>query len=387
MARRDYNSADKSDKAQQAAGSTQPDQANSTTLWDQIRQAMEDARQIDDLKAAQEQLNADTKAAHPSAQDLLQRQQALAESIDRLAQQQKSSAQQSASTEAHADAMASIQAAQKRMEQLQKALNEARQAAHNRDQAAARAAAAEKAMTAATQPSAQAAAKSALDKANAERKSAEARRSKAASTADPNSASEASRWLKGISPQADKAAEQIDQQLAPSMHQLQSAMQSQQPGSSSSADRAASSAEKAAQAVQQQLAEAQRALVQQDPLAAARWFAQTAAGELASEKPDMQATSSAQRDASAALAQAWHLSTHQAALDRLSRSATIQSILNEHPQAAQSVSAPDSPAVASQWGRLHDRDAQTINASARDDDPADYQEALKAYFEALNKQQ
>ncbi len=391
MARHDYDSAGKSDKEQQAAASTQPQPGDSPTPWDRIRQAMEDARQMDDLQAAQEQLNADAKAPRPSAQDLLQRQQALAEAIDHLAQQRKSSAQQSsASTEAHTDAMASIQAAQKRMEQLQRAIREARQAAHERDQAAARAAAAQQAMNAATQPAAQAAAKSALDQANAQRQSAQSHGDKAASAANPDSASEASRWLKGISPQADKAAEQIDQQLTPAMSQLQKAMQSQSQNNASSADQASSSADKAAQTVSQQLAEAQRALIQQDSLAAARWFAQTAASELASEKPDMHAAASAQHAASAALAQAWHLSTHRAALDRLSQTQSVQSILNDHaPGAGPSVAAPlpDATAAQRQWGRLHDRDPQTVNASVREDDPADYQDALKAYFEALNKQQ
>ena len=40
-----------------------------------------------------------------------------------------------------------------------------------------------------------------------------------------------------------------------------------------------------------------------------------------------------------------------------------------------------------EWGRFRTREAEGLNASLRESDPPEYQEALKIYFEELGKSQ
>ena len=70
-------------------------------------------------------------------------------------------------------------------------------------------------MNSTTQPSSRSAARQAIDQANRDQSAAASRQASASQAVRPESASEFSRWLSNVSPQADQAASSIDKQLSP----------------------------------------------------------------------------------------------------------------------------------------------------------------------------
>src|SRR5690606_35848082 len=78
--------------------------------------------------------------------------------------------------------------------------------------------------------------------------------------------------------------------------------------------------------VQLELRAAQEALSAQDPLVAARWFAQQAAADLGTRPPNFDSAEQNQQEVSAALDQAWRNTVHQAARGRMAGSRAFGSL-------------------------------------------------------------
>jgi hypothetical protein len=62
----------------------------------------------------------------------------------------------------------------------------------------------------------------------------------------------------------------------------------------------------------------------------------------------------------------------------------LPNLLNLSGSGASIVSGPES-SVVRQWGNLRPRDPNQLNAPREEETPPGYQEALKAYFDALNQ--
>jgi hypothetical protein len=292
--------------------------------------------------------------------------------------------------DARTSAIQTIQAAMERLAAMPAQLSAAQQAAANRKQAADQNDAANAAVSAATRP----------DEIDAERNvAAQTAKNLTAAVAAQDAADKPVRpdvtdaiaqKLAPLTPEAEAAKDAIDQQLTPSLRELQQAIAA---GDAPAIDRSVTAARQSIGVVQDQLRLAQDALVEQDPLVAARWFAQAAAQDLSAQNADLKAAGSEQRNISMALSRAWDQSVQQASLGRLAQIPSMQSIISLYPDDFENIDgsaqagaglAPAPPAVL-QWGKLRAQQTPALNAGAHDTDPAGYEDALKAYFEALNK--
>lgn len=153
--------------------------------------------------------------------------------------------------------------------------------------------------------------------------------------------------------------------------------------------RAVAMAREAIADVQAALRGAQDALSAQDPLVTARWFARQAAADLALRPPDFSSAEENQQEVSAALDRAWQNSVYEAARGRMSGSRALRSLyVFDLPIQGEGGAVEESgfnlPATLGRaWGWLRTLEPTRMTASSRDTDPPGYQEALRAYFEAL----
>jgi hypothetical protein len=249
--------------------------------------------------------------------------------------------------------------------------------------------------------------------------------------------------LRAYAPETAPAVAPLERRLTPALMWLRLSIEKRD---ADGARRAAGEARRAIAAVQDGLRDARQALLDRDPLVAARWFAEQAASALVGERlshvkesgesddaePDAQAgdggapssesTSSAtaplrpatrppsvahtattrpqrmhtaqqqQAAAVAALGRAWDDSIHRAAAARLSGLASMASILKTYAfdasgAGAEGMPRSDTDPSSRQWGRLRawHADDLSLTAAAREPDPPGYQDALKAYFQVLGE--
>lgn len=374
MGRHDYAAAAKTDQAVAQLSATRPAAS--------VQQEMAAAQSIDQIRREQDDLLARTAAA-PAEQDaqLAVQQAAIARAI----------ARQDGSTD-RADrtaGIAAIHSATTRLSELAAQLPQALSAAAGHRQAAQQTAAASRTAAAATQPANQAIAAAALRQARANQDQADQRQAAAARAVDPALARAITQSLSKSSSSSDAAAATIDRKLTPALAQLRQAMDG---SDAAGTDRAAALAAAAVAAAQDQLAAAKSAAMRGDPLASAQYFADSAAQGL-SGGGNRGAVASDQRDASAALAQAWQQAAHAAAMGRLAHIPSVAAILNPlNPNltdqsgggSATAWSVDAQPAMR-QWGQMQNRPPGGISAPMNQSDPAGYEESLKAYFEALNR--
>src|SRR6185312_6177757 len=116
--------------------------------------------------------------------------------------------------------------------------------------------------------------------------------------------------LEPFAPETDAARAVILSQLEPALETLETAVQG---GDAGFVDRSATDVRRAVEACQRELASAQDALVQRDPLVAAKWYARAAANSLERMPPDLGSARAHQASASAAIWRAWDQSIHRAA--------------------------------------------------------------------------
>jgi hypothetical protein len=199
-----------------------------------------------------------------------------------------------------------------------------------------------------------------------------------------------------FAPETAGAANTVDGDLVPALRAVDEATRR---GDNATLDRADERAREAIGRVQDNLREAQAQLAQKDPLVAAKWFARAAAAALAQQPPDVNAARAEQGSASEALARAWSDSIRQAALGRLAGSARLASLYaggggaqapgggggeRAAGPAGELPSAAADAAPGREWGTLRAREAD-LSAALRDPEPPGYQEALRAYFQALSR--
>lgn len=184
-------------------------------------------------------------------------------------------------------------------------------------------------------------------------------------------------------PETAPAVESIEGLLAPALISLRDGIDARDP---EEVERRTREARLAIAAAQEGLRDARRALLERDPLVAARWFAQEAASSLASTQPATSPAHSNQSEVLAALGRAWDDSIHRAATARLAGLSSMAAIFRFYGAdgVARGAPPPGSSDPAA-WDRLQDWRADEISHSGREPDPPGYRDALRVYFKALNQ--
>ena len=370
-------------------GSTEPEKQDRKLDREQVAQAMQRAQKLQQIAQTQEKLNADTDSAKPEQSPALaERQRQVAQAIENARHEPSEAPEEQEPANTRQQALMAIQQAQERLAEMPEQLTAAQQAATVRRDSSRKAEAARREAATAPadrQPAAQRAA------GQAERDLAEAvqRSSEAAKPVHPDVAESLSASLSTFAPETADAVEAIEQQLAPSLRQMDQAAGAQDvPG----VDRAAASARQAIEQVQKSLRAAQDRVNERDPILAAKWFAQQAVAALSRQPPNPKGARQHQQKVSQSLAKAQDRSLQKAKGGRLAQT-PLFSPLYRFDLWGQGAGVADGslerPAggapVRGQWGKLRQHEPSELNTSARDADPPGYQEALKAYFEALGK--
>ncbi len=203
--------------------------------------------------------------------------------------------------------------------------------------------------------------------------------------------------LEPFAPEAAAARATIGGALATAMKSLAGAFHSE---GADAAGRPATALRQAIEAAQVELALARDDIAQRDPLVAAKWFARGAADALSRKPPDFLMALQDQDLATAALARAWDTSIHRAASLRLAELPSMHALYAPEPimgdgsrlagavrpgggvSAAPGAGTSPAPLIGRGWQHLAQHDGDNA-AVAHQSDPAGYEAALKAYFEAL----
>ncbi|HEV2292434.1 MAG TPA: discoidin domain-containing protein [Tepidisphaeraceae bacterium] len=193
---------------------------------------------------------------------------------------------------------------------------------------------------------------------------------------------EMARSLAQYAPETTEAVRGLHDRLRPAMARLQRA------ASAGAVDAGSAVAELrgAIDGLQTQLKDAQASLLARDPLMAARVYAAAASAALSGGSSS---SANHQQNASAALVRAWDATIHEAAAARLAGLPTMRPLFAPPPDAENAMPQPAAASAASrfpmffEWGRLPWLTMQPTSASPRANEPARYEDALQAYFEAL----
>jgi hypothetical protein len=350
-----------------------------------VQREMATAQQLDALGKAQPDLTGPAATTEPA--EVADQQRNVADRIAQVATQSREGTASFPMPENNGRerAASEVLAAQEQLSSMPQALAAAQSAAAGRREAAMRAGLARDAARTAPPDQRDAAARAAAE-ADQNATEAQKRLDQALAPLAPDTADAMAERLAPFAPETDAARAAILTQLEPALETLETAVQG---GDSGFVDRSATDVRRAVEACQRELALAQDALVERDPLVAAKWYARAAANSLSMMPPDLGSARAHQASASAALSRAWDQSIHRAATERLSAIPSMAAVLGlPAPTAAGSGSQQGSRfAAAREWGRLRPQDAPDLNAAMHDADPPGYEESLKLYFEALGKAQ
>jgi len=440
-AKHDYPKANAEDKtlsaaAMQQAQAAQPNAQNQSNpaqqvtpqqvqqLQQKLQQSMQSAQDLDAIKTKQDQLIQQTQqAGQQQLADLARQQKEVADAVNNVdrRQKQQEKADQVASDNPDAaaaannpeqppnnpdadspdsreDVLATIQAAMERLAAMPQQLNDARDATAQRRQAAGKADSARKAVDTAG-ANASDAAKGLAKQTADELADAQAAQDKAAKPVHPDVSEMVSQKLAGFSPETAPAVDAVDQKLTPALRQLQQTMNGDDAGA---VDKSVADSLAAIKAVQDQLRLAQDAMVERDPLVAAKVFAREAAQDLAQQKQQQQQDAQKQQagqqqmKTSQALSKAWAQSIQQSQSIRSSMvpgNPSMSGQLNWQ-SARQMLGGASSQAMQqlahlgdfSDWAKLHERDPNApLDLSRPQDQAPGFEDALQAYFEALSQ--
>jgi hypothetical protein len=314
-----------------------------------------DAQQIQELQRRQEQLARATAEARSGSNELARQQQVLADAIGQLRAQLSRELLPPDDTglaveaDSRGSAIRAIRAAQIRLIELTDDLTNARQAWDGAG--------------ATTQSGAQAPTALKID----------------AGTGDS-----LARSLAPFGPQTEPAVQVLAKVLTPALQRLATTISA---GDGAAARAAIDPAINGVQQSQAQLAQSLASLTDQAPMAAADALAQTAAQELTDH--DTASAAASQNGVAAALASAWEASVHRAGRARLSLVPSLFPRVDLSADAMPDTAGGPStmPAGLRAWGRLPMQPGGDISASHRDFDSPEYQDALRAYFQALGADQ
>jgi hypothetical protein len=351
-----------------------------------VQREMTTAQQLDALGRAQQALSEPAATTEPA--QVADQQLSVAERIAQVATQSRDGTASFVMSENNGRDLAAseVLGAQEQLSSMPQALAAAQSAAAARREAAMRAA-----MARATAGAAPPDQRDAADRASAEaeRNAADARErvDQAVMSLSSTVAEQMAQRLAPFAPETDAAQAAILSQLAPALETFGTAVDGSDAGF---VDRSATDVRRAVEACQRELSNAQDALLQRDPLMAAKWYAREAANSLSMMPPDFGSARAHQANASAAIWRAWDQSIHRAATERLSAIPSMAAVLG--PPAPAAPGTGGSPqgsrfAAAREWGRLRPQDAPEVNAALHDADPPGYEESLKLYFEGLGKAQ
>jgi hypothetical protein len=211
---------------------------------------------------------------------------------------------------------------------------------------------------------------------------------KSAALVSAEEAERLAKQLQSAGAEAEEASVVVGEQLQAA---LQVFNQSMRNGDKGAVERAAQHVRIALERSHASLRDAQAALVERDPLGAARYFATAAASALEERPPDFQKARSNQESASSALNKAWQTAMREAGVERLILTPTFRPLIR--PPAIESRSADGTRTPTQvvpglrQWGYLPKRQPDALNAPMREIDAPGYQEPLKLYFETVSKAQ
>lgn len=394
-AERDYRTASKIDR-QMANGSLphrQRDPDEMPNGLSRVERTMAAAERIDQLAAEQQALAEETKLANAAGtSDIAERQNDLTDAIADVQRDVRLEvpARNVDDPDWREDATAAIQAAQEQLAAVPQVLSATIRADLLRQEAAAQVERVRASATTAP-PELKPAMTRAAEQGERDLLQAKTQVTTTAAPVQPIVAERMSARLAAYVPQTKSSVTVIDQQLLPALRGVAQAIDANDGGS---LERSTKVAFRAIEAVQTELARAQDALIERDPLVAAKWFARAAAKSLTERPPDLIAAERHQRVASAALTRAWDRSIHQAANERLAGVPSMMSVFSFFPVAAEGQGSGGGdvarrimslvPAVR-EWGLVRPDGATQTDAVRRDVDPPGYEEPIRLYFETLGK--
>ncbi len=384
IARRQYDAAEEADR-----------QLVQTLRWrgqepadaEALGQTLESLRALDRLSAEQREL-AQRTASRPRWEETLR----LADEQDRVAQQiggmdrqeQAATRLNPPSYELRREAAAAVQRAQEQLAILPQKLTDAQDRAEAYLRAAALAEELREAAEAAS-PAQWHGIEQAAEQARIALDDAERALETSSAAVGPAAAEQLASALRDYGDLIVDADAVLRARLAPALFQLQQALRP--PLRTTAIERAAAQARSAIELAQNRLGEAQARLIENEPLVAARWYAEAASAALAQQPPDLSTAQSSQHGAALALGRAWEDILRRAARQRLGITPGFRSLI--WPDEGNLDDQGDSPGRLlpglREWGFLGPRRSDAIAAPMRESDPPAYQESLRLYFEALGR--
>jgi len=353
-----------------------------------VDDAMQQARRLDEIAQQQAELSRQTALRQAEHAEALSRRQAeLAGAIDQVHQDQSLMNEDSpfAPDNTRERALAAIQAARQRLAAMPQDLTEVQQNARQRH-AATEAFRQALAAVQAAPPDARPAAERRAAAAEEAQLDAEDRLQLSAQMVHPDVAAAIADRLQPFVPETLATIVAIEEKLVASLRSLEQAIGA---ADLDGTEKAVADARAAISDVQAELRAAQDALAAQDPLVAARWFARQAAAALAMKPPDFEAAEHSQQQVAEALDRAWSNAAHDAARGRLAGSAAFSGLYMVDLPLIGGAMGPGiveddaRPSAGRSWGWFRRSHSTDITTSDRDADPPGYQQALRAYFEAL----
>ena len=342
-------------------------------------ESLQEAQAVDDIAQAQDALRQQLQASQAEAAALAQRQRDVARRIDSQIGEMQANIP-GAPQDTRKDALAAIQAVQERLALMPQQLQESVQAADVQFQAHDLTERLKRDAQAAQAPRKEAADRAAERAVVAE---TDARKQTETNLApvDPDIARVMTTSLADYLPETVSATRVLEQQLSPALQKVrQGALDNKAPDML----RGVKESREAIANAQSALRDAQQALLDRDPLFAAKMYAEAAANALAKHPPDVAAASQNQMLASESLNRQWNQSIRDAAAAHLSGVSEFRDIYAADAPTA-TPAGRNNLAVAREWGMLRDRPDAQQSAAVREEDPTGYQKMLQVYFRTLGK--
>ena len=201
---------------------------------------------------------------------------------------------------------------------------------------------------------------------------------------DPQTARALREGLLDFEPEAGGAVQAIEKNLGPA---LESVKQNAGDNKAGELVRSIRKTRDAIALVQQELRKAQDAMLDKDPLYAAKVYADAAAEALSRIPPDTQGAIANQRRTSESLAKQSAVSMRDAAAARIASLPQLQDVYEPHARAGPFPAGPADLTQTREWGQLRPRENNDRSAVTHEEDPGGYQQMLQAYFRALGKTQ
>ncbi|MFI5378093.1 MAG: hypothetical protein ACHRHE_02190 [Tepidisphaerales bacterium] len=339
-------------------------------------------QELDDAAALQDDLA--RRSANPAnafeAAEILRRQKQIAQDVGRIEAEDVRQIDTNLSPDVRRRATAAMQVAQEKLASMPQDLLKVMAAAENRRHFADQAERATKAAAETTDPAAQVVAERSRQKADVDLREADEELALAALPVSEEALVEIADKIAAFEPESAAVMAVFDQ-LRPALRALLPAARQ---NDAAAIEHAADRVRLAIELAQNALRQAQGKLIEQDPLFAARYFADAASAALDQGSADPTRLRAYQQSASIALSQAWQDAARSAMMHRLAMAPSLRPILTTQPADPSRVSADMLP-LLKQWSFLRDPDTASGSAPLSEPDPAGYAEPLRLYFQAINQ--